>query len=62
MPFRNILVIIPDSEDWKDAWRNLANQVPKKFLFTNLCSEHEDGKCILEFDYSGSGSDRADLW
>ena len=37
MPFRNILVIIPESEDWKDAWRNLANQVQKKsFFFTNL--------------------------
>ena len=26
------MVIIPDSEDWKDAWRNLANQVPKQFF------------------------------
>ena len=26
------MVILPESEDWKDAWRNLANQVPKQFF------------------------------
>ena len=32
------MVIIPESEDWKDAWRNLANQVPKKLgSFTKSC-------------------------
>ena len=30
------MVIIPESEHWKDAWRNLANQVPKKFFFLQI--------------------------
>ena len=33
----------------------------KKFFFYKSL-EHDYEKCIFEFDYSGSGCDRADLW